>query len=243
MLSFSSKHKFASFRSSQAQAQVNIQASVRIQPVPQFNPDTEIGASLATRWSTWLDDFEMFLLASGVTDKKQKRALLLYQAGSRVREIFRQLQQTGNDDDYDTAKNKLTEYFEPQKNRRYEVFKFREAKQETNETLDQYHTRLRKLAKTCTFADEDFEIGQQIIMAGTSSRIRKRALRDSTYTLKDILVDGQQHEQSSYQVRDVETVEISHTKSNRKAVIFVEDNTHIKVVALPKEKNAANVAK
>ena len=56
-----------------AKAQANMQASVRIQPVPQFNPDTEIGASLATRWSTWLDDFEMFLLASGVTDKKQKR--------------------------------------------------------------------------------------------------------------------------------------------------------------------------
>ena len=33
-----------------AQAQVNIQASVRIQPVPQFNPDTKIGAILATRW-------------------------------------------------------------------------------------------------------------------------------------------------------------------------------------------------
>ena len=86
--------------------------------------------------------------------------------------------------------NKLTEYFEPQKNRRYEVFKFREAKQEAKETLDQYHIRLPKLAKTCTFADEDFEIEQQIIMAGTSSRIRKRALRDPTYTLKDILVDG-----------------------------------------------------
>ena len=98
-----------------AQAQVNTQASVRIQPVPQFNPDTEIGASLATRW---LDDFDMFLLASGVTDKKQKRALLLYQAGSRVREIFRQLQYTGNHNDYDTATTKLKEYVEPQKNRR-----------------------------------------------------------------------------------------------------------------------------
>ena len=86
--------------------------------------------------------------------------------------------------------NKLTEYFEPQKNRRYEVFKFREAKQEAKETLDQNHIQLPKLAKTCTFADEDFEIEQQILMAGTSSRIRKRALRDPTYTLKHILVDG-----------------------------------------------------
>ena len=92
-----------------------------------------MGASLATRWTTWLDDFEMFLLASGIQDNKQKRALLLYQAGSRVREIFRQLPETGTDDDYETAKAKLKEYFEPQKNRRYEVFKFREAKQEAND--------------------------------------------------------------------------------------------------------------
>ncbi len=80
----------------------------------------------------------MVLTASGIKDKKQKRALLLYQAGSRVREIFRQLADTGPDDDYDTAKAKFNEHFEPQKNRRYEVFKFREAKQEPSETLDQF---------------------------------------------------------------------------------------------------------
>ena len=150
--------------------------SVSIQPVPEFNPDSELGASLATKWQTWVDDFEMFLTASGIKDKKQKRVLLLYQAGSRVREIFRQLADTGPDDDYDTAKAKLHEHFEPQKNRRYEVFKFREAKQEPSETLDQFHTRLRSLAQTCSFTDAEVE--QQIIMAGTSSRIRKKALRD-----------------------------------------------------------------
>ncbi len=64
--------------------------SVSIQPVPEFNPDSELGASLATKWQTWVDDFEMFLTASDIKDKKQKRVLLLYQAGSRVREIFRQ---------------------------------------------------------------------------------------------------------------------------------------------------------
>ena len=68
--------------------------SVSIQPLPEFNPDSEVGASLATRWTNWLDDFEMFILASGITDEKRKRALLLYQAGQRVREIFRQLPNT-----------------------------------------------------------------------------------------------------------------------------------------------------
>ena len=57
----------------------------------------------------------MYITANGITDEKQKRALLLYQAGSRVREIFRQLPDRGEDDDYDTAVAKLNGYFGPQK--------------------------------------------------------------------------------------------------------------------------------
>eukprot|EP00794_Sanderia_malayensis_P013251 gene13251-14613_t len=110
--------------------------AVSIKPVTEFRLDAEVGASLATRWKDWLDDFEMFLLASGITDKTRKRALLLYQAGPQVREIFKNLTEVGGTSDFDVAKNKLTEYFEPQKNRRYEFYRFRQATQEKTETLD-----------------------------------------------------------------------------------------------------------
>ncbi|CAB4010650.1 E3 ubiquitin- ligase RNF213, partial [Paramuricea clavata] len=62
----------------QPAAQIANQPSVSFQPVPEFNPDSEVGESLGTRW---MQDFEMFILASGITDAKRKRALLLYQAG------------------------------------------------------------------------------------------------------------------------------------------------------------------
>ena len=88
------------------------------------------------------------------------------------------------------------------------MYRFRQAKQETHETLDQFHTRLRSLAQTCNFHDVDFEIEQQIITAGTSSRIRKRALRDRTYDLKAILLEGRRAEQSAYQAREIESREI-----------------------------------
>eukprot|EP00794_Sanderia_malayensis_P017235 gene17235-18956_t len=123
--------------------------SLNLQPLPEFNPEIEIGASISARWRQWLRDFDTFLVASGVTDSTRQRALLLYQAGSRVREIFSQLEETGEndeDDDYENAKRKLTEYFDAQKNRRYEVYKFRQCQQETGETLDAFHTRLRKLS-------------------------------------------------------------------------------------------------
>ena len=80
--------------------------SVSIQPVCEFNPDAEVDASLATRWNTWIDDFEMFSTASGITDKKQNRALLLYLAGAQVHEIFRQLNDTRTNDHCDIARVK-----------------------------------------------------------------------------------------------------------------------------------------
>ena len=181
--------------------------AVNLQPVPEFIPDAELGASLATRWRLWLRDFDTFLLASGITDAKRQKALLLYQAGPRVREIFAQLPETGGEDAFVLAKEKLTEYFEPQQNKRYEVYRFRETKQGNTETLDSFHTRLRNMAKTCEFADETFEIEEQIIIGGRSSRIRKRALRDPNYALKDMLLGGIRDESSTYQAKHIESKE------------------------------------
>ena len=78
--------------------------------MPPFDPD---GANVAHKWKTWLADFKTYLIASNIMDKKRQRALLLYQAGQRVREILRQLPDTGEDDAFDTAVTKLTSYFEP----------------------------------------------------------------------------------------------------------------------------------
>ena len=123
-------------------------------------------SSISKRWEIWLRDFSMFVVANGIADEDntRKRALLLYMAGSRIREIFATLPDTGGDDDFNTAKTKLTEYFKPQQNKRYEVYKFRQLRQNNDESLDQFHTRLRTTATTCEFTDPDSEIEQQIIV-------------------------------------------------------------------------------
>ena len=95
---------------------MTITQGLQIPPVREFQPDAELGASLASKWRTWLADFEMFSTASGITTTTRKRSLLLYLAGSRVREIFQHLPDVGNADDYDTAKTKLNTHFEPSVN-------------------------------------------------------------------------------------------------------------------------------
>lgn len=175
-----------------------------VSPMPPFDPDLEAGGNQAARWRTWLADFKTFLTASNITNKTRQRALLLYQAGPRIREIFRQFPDPGEDDDVAKAEQLLTDYFEPQKNRLYEVYKFRQATQGESETIDQYHTRLRSLSKNCEFSDVDFEIMVQIVTGGKSSRVRKQALRDPKYSLKDLLLDGRREEMSKAQAADIE---------------------------------------
>ena len=74
--------------------------------------------------------------------------------------------------------------------------------QQPHETLDE----------TCEFNDVEFEIEQHIIIGGTSSKIRKRALRDPQFALKDMLLEGRRDEQSTYQVKDIEDVNAETNK-------------------------------
>ena len=78
----------------------------------------------------WVDVLEMYIVASGITDRKRKKALLPYNAGQRVREIFEQLEDTGDDKDYKTAKATLKAHFERRMNRSNEVCTFLQGKQE-----------------------------------------------------------------------------------------------------------------
>ena len=114
----------------------------------------------------------------GITEDKQKRALLLHYGGPEVDEIFDTLQDVGEDKDYKKVVEKLTAHFSPQVNVTYEVYNFRQAKQKDGETLDSFHTRLRSLAKTCDFINADKEIKQQIILNCQSNSLRRKALRE-----------------------------------------------------------------
>ena len=83
-------------------------------------------------------------------------------------------------------------------------------------------------------------------MAGTSSRIRKKALRDPTYGLKDILVDGRRDEQSAFQAREIESKDTKRDEINEvnadNNVTSAEDHIHMrKDLVQLKERTVVNV--
>ena len=172
--------------------------------IPQFEPfDIHADGAIAQRWRKWIKRLENLFVAAAISDKKRQRALLLYYAREEVSEIFDTLPDTG--DDFETAKTKLNAYFDPKKNVEFEIFTFRQAKQNPVETMNSYHSRLRQLATTCEFTDVDKEVKSQIIQSCTSQRLRRKALRDSTMTLEALLAEARALEVSEQQATDIES--------------------------------------
>ena len=182
---------------------------------PEF--DITETSTEAARWKKWLSRFQNLLVAMNVTDKKRQRALLLHYAGEAVNEIFDTLPDTTageGDDPLDKAVQALTNYFTPKQNREYEIYVFRQAKQELSSvSISAFHTRLRQLAVTC--GDVDREIKTQIVQSCSSHKLRTKALENPSYTLAQLLDAGKAMELSKTQAANIEEKQSVNKLSSR----------------------------
>ncbi|VDI05683.1 Hypothetical predicted protein [Mytilus galloprovincialis] len=149
------------------------------------------------RWRKWISRLENLFIGLNIKDSKRQRALLLHYAGEDVNEVFDTLDNTG--EDFAAAKHKLTAYFAPKKNTEYEIYKFRQAKQTSDETIDSFHTRLTP-ASCCH-----------------STRLRRKALREDT-TLEGLISSARALELSEKQATEIEQSDKQSANAVRKGV-------------------------
>ena len=99
--------------------------------------------------------------------------------GEWVFDIFLSLPDTGDNDNYERAVEALNHYFIPKRNVNYEIFKFRETVQQSDESLNQFYSKLRQLAQACNFHSIDDEIKSQIISKCHSRKLRSACSRNA----------------------------------------------------------------
>jgi len=196
-----------------------------ISSIPQiapFVPDAD-PTSVAQRWKRWSDRFDNLLVALNINDNNRKKALLLHLAGESVFDIFEGLiletipdgANPAEINAYTVAKKALDDHFTPKKNIEFERYNFRSAKQQSDENLDTYHARLRALAKYCDFADVDSEIKSHIIQTCKSTRLRRRALTDTSFNLQTLIDLGRSMEISERQTKTIESSPIGAGADSR----------------------------
>ncbi len=148
----------------------------------------------------------------GITCAERETALLLHYAGEQVHDLYEKLDKTPKPADenrraetkYDTAKRILTEHFFTKQNEEYNRYLFRQTKQANEESLDQYHTKLCKLAEGCGFAEKEKEIKSQIIACCQSHKLRCEALLNPEWTVQRLLEKGRAQELVEIQATNIE---------------------------------------
>ena len=153
--------------------------------IPCFSPSGDI-SSVSNRWGTWLERFDIFAHASGCTDDRQKRMLLLHTAGEGVQDICATLADKGAP--YDEAAAALNAHFQPQVNVTFQRHVFRRECQKADETVSQFVIRLRKLAQHCEFrAQSDAFIRDQVVDKCISKILRTQLQAERDLTLDRLL--------------------------------------------------------
>ena len=75
--------------------------AMEVSGLPCFNPRGET-TTLNLEWNRWKRAFDLFIVARGVTDEKQKVALLLHTGGLDLQELFFTLKPGGDNRDWET---------------------------------------------------------------------------------------------------------------------------------------------
>ena len=195
-------------------------AALDLSGLGTFDPYSD-PTTLSLRWKERLRRYERFLVAIDVKDDTRKRALLLYAVGNEVDKIFATLSDVGEENDYKIAVEKLNEYFSPKKNILFEVHKFRLLKQITDETINQYCTRLRQQAVIREFSNSENEIKIQLVEGCLSSRVGRKAIQDDL-SLADILNYARSLEITDKAVKTLEE-DLNHLASPSSNVNAIRD--------------------
>ena len=137
-------------------------------------------------------------------------------AGREVQDISEIFTNQGTS--YAQAAAKLSEYLQPKKNISYERHVFHKAKQNQDETIDNYIVRLSNLAISCEFGDKNEMIRDQIVNSCASSKLRKNLLREKDLTLDKAQTLSRTFELSathSKKMDNTEAVPINQGEINR----------------------------
>ncbi len=174
--------------------------------LPVFSEfDLRDQTNLAAQWEKYMKRFNNLMAAMDIKNESLKRALLLHYSGEEVNDLFDTLPDKGEDKNYKKACEALTSYFTPKKNVSFEIFKFRNLKHESHETVEEYHTRLQIASKYCEFGDnKEKEIKAQLELRKSNKKSRRYSFRTPNLTLTQLLDYARTLHETEQQAKGIE---------------------------------------
>ena len=149
-------------------------------------------ADKKAHWKQWIQQFEWYAIAVQL-DKKQsdvQAATFMSVIGPEAIDIFNSFGLSDADKiNLDLINTKFKNYFEPKINVSYERFMFYKIVHTDDEPFDEFLTRIKTQASTCSFSTllKDM-LKDKIVFGIKSSLIRERLLTEENLRQSNVLV-------------------------------------------------------
>lgn len=171
--------------------------------------------NVAENFKKWKRQFEVYLLASGASDKEGpiQTAILLHSAGPHILEIYDQFtwEHPNDKNKPDKVLQKLESYCTPRKSEVLESHRFWQIPY--HEPFDIFLTELKSRASGCNFQDTDRMIRDKIVFT-VSGKLQELLLREDNLCLQKAIQICRAYEQSNKYVQEIRDTRPSSTPSN-----------------------------
>jgi len=146
-------------------------------------------SNLAEEWKFWLQKFELYLQASGASEKSEatQLAIFLHCLGDDALRVYNSFQfnTESQRESLNVVREKFKEYCTPRKNVVFERHQFFKIAQTEGEMIDSFITKLRLQAKSCDFGmQEESLIRDRIVLGCQDASVQERLLREPDLTLQ-----------------------------------------------------------
>jgi len=168
-------------------------------------------SNLEAEWTSFEKKFRWILVAIGADEKPDTTRLAMFLTtigddGVKVFEAFTYAEPESAEQ-FDVVIRKFKEYCTPVHNIVYERFLFWHHAQTPGETIDQYVTRQRHLAKTCNFMEEDNMMRDHIVFTCQDARLKERLLLEADLTLTKVIAICRAAEATREQIKTLNSAD------------------------------------
>ncbi|XP_065088042.1 uncharacterized protein K02A2.6-like [Ochlerotatus camptorhynchus] len=192
--------------------------------IPQFKFRSIPNSTVRDEWQKYKRNFGFIAAANGEKDKTRLKNIFLARAGPDVQEVFSSIPGADVDEDkekkidpYQTAIEKLDEYFSPKRHEAFERNSYWNLKPMEDESMEKFLWRSLEVARKCNFGStleesRNIAVVDKIILFAPPE-LKEKLLQKESLTLDDVTRVVSSYEAVKYQSQQMKTASSSTERS------------------------------
>lgn len=173
--------------------------------------------NVSENWRVFKRNYEIFMIAKGIDEKADvvKINTFLNAIGKDAVEVYDSFGLSPVERaSYASVIKSFEDFCAPRKNIVYERYRFGSRNQKDGEPFDVFLIEIKKLARYCSFSDEDDMIRDRIVIGITDSKLRTRLLEEKNLTMAKAIEKARASEATKEQIETMNKPSVAVNEIN-----------------------------